>query len=161
MDGRVEANTLFNSINRTVMLDMAIRDLEEHIVSEEHFTVTEDHIDRLPVLFGGENDCTICLERVDSLRRLECSHAFCRGCLVSWLKVRNACPLCRATAITSSGLISASQVRSGLRLLRQLVYAIMCEDARASLGAPSAVALGFSFPNVEVEDFFRSETPPS
>ena len=42
--------------------------------------------------------CNICLEGFvlgNILRILECQHAFHENCIITWLKSRNTCPVCR------------------------------------------------------------------
>jgi hypothetical protein len=64
---------------------------EEELQHEEH-----DDNDSL-----HEPTCTICfvpLENGDRIGALECDHNFHVDCLKTWLKRRNACPLCAAPA---------------------------------------------------------------
>lgn len=44
--------------------------------------------------------CSICMELITNPILIECTHIFCGGCLVKWLKTNNNCPYCR-TAINS------------------------------------------------------------
>lgn len=124
---------LMNSINRAIILDMAIRDIEESLVSRQHaHHVSESDIDTLPCTGEEETDCAVCLESVTNARTLNCGHKFCKNCLMTWLPIRNACPMCRSAAIIGleGSFITVADLRASLQMLRQLVYAIMCEDAR-------------------------------
>jgi len=51
--------------------------------------------------------CTICLENFEvdkgKIVELTCNHIFCKGCITSWLKIHNLCPLCRATEPEKEG----------------------------------------------------------
>lgn len=128
---------LVTSMNRALLLDIAIRDVEDYILMRRQETVVDynELIRQLP-REEEERDCAICLETcVDPLCRLECSHCFCESCLVTWLPVRNACPLCRRAVAptTSDRVVLIPDVQAGLRLLRQLVYAMMCEETREAL----------------------------
>ncbi|XP_049847677.1 uncharacterized protein LOC126301915 [Schistocerca gregaria] len=48
------------------------------------------------------DECIICLQAVDAnsttSRKLRCGHIFHYKCLVSWLKEKKECPLCRKPA---------------------------------------------------------------
>ncbi|CAN0916668.1 E3 ubiquitin-protein ligase RING1-like [Linum grandiflorum] len=58
-------------------------------------------LERVEIGGGWKQDdcCSICLEEMDSGEgeaiRLDCRHVFHEGCLVSWLRTSNCCPLCR------------------------------------------------------------------
>lgn len=63
--------------------------------------VSEEYLDNLPPMKADkEADCNICLEKVGSNGNksceLPCGHAFDKGCLVTWLKEHDSCPVCRA-----------------------------------------------------------------
>lgn len=137
---------LINSMNRAVMLDMAMRDVEESIVSRQSNTISSDQIESLQVVERcPELECGVCLEHNIELRRLACGHHFCSGCLLSWFRIRNACPMCRASAIETSPTVPTDVVRSGFQLLRQLVYAMMCDDARFMLFPPQSLQHNHQF----------------
>jgi hypothetical protein len=125
---------LLNSMNRAVVLDMAIRDVEESIVRNESAEVSEADIDSL-LVYGpqADNECAVCLEGNLELRRLACGHYFCRPCITSWFRIRNACPLCRSNGVSTTATVPTDAVKTGFRLLRQLVFAMMCEDTRNML----------------------------
>lgn len=149
---------LLNSMNRAVMLDMAIRDIEENIISRERVDV--EAVQSLPVEEATlDRECAVCLEANLPLHRLECGHAFCISCLESWLIVRNACPMCRANAISSPSVIPTEEVRASFRLLRQLVYAMMCEDARVALWNPLQEPFEPVLPTHTHYDHLSSPTP--
>lgn len=130
------SSLLLNSMNRAVMLDMAIRDIEESLLSHNQYRITEEDIEKLPTIVD-QHECSICMDNVEAVIKLSCSHTFCKSCLLVWLKLRNACPMCRAVAVLdASSVVKADDVKAGMRLLRQLVYGIMCEDARIALFSP-------------------------
>ena len=71
-----------------------------------------DHIARLPrkkvrredldALKEKNVQCTVCMsnyEMGDIAVRLPCRHYFHKACIVTWLKKRNSCPLCRDVPI--------------------------------------------------------------
>ena len=125
----------FGCINRAVALDIAIRDVEQRILSNGHVDVGE-FISALS-LNEEEEECAICLESQRPLHQLTtCSHSFCQPCLQSWLSIRRACPLCRQLIqANAQEVIPVDDVKEGLRMLRQLVYALMCEEARSALAS--------------------------
>lgn len=42
------------------------------------------------------NKCNICLDNIRNEAKLDnCSHKFCRLCIVQWSQINNICPLCR------------------------------------------------------------------
>ncbi|KAL8257997.1 hypothetical protein R6Q59_030038 [Mikania micrantha] len=57
---------------------------------------------------NGEHEeadvCSICLDEFEKnnekMGRLECGHRFHEGCIKRWLLSKNACPMCRSTALT-------------------------------------------------------------
>ncbi|KAG6475402.1 E3 ubiquitin-protein ligase RLIM-like [Zingiber officinale] len=52
-----------------------------------------------------EKKCAICLEEYkgkDNLGRLECGHDFHVGCISEWLRMKNACPICREPASSNT-----------------------------------------------------------
>lgn len=40
--------------------------------------------------------CAICTDDIKDVVELECSHEFCRECIMEWFKQKHACPVCRA-----------------------------------------------------------------
>lgn len=43
-----------------------------------------------------ENECCICLEKINNTTLLQCKHKFHKKCIEKWLQKNNNCPLCRA-----------------------------------------------------------------
>ena len=50
--------------------------------------------------------CSICMELITNPILIECTHIFCGGCLVKWLKTNNNCPYCRTTINSMDKLIA-------------------------------------------------------
>lgn len=42
-------------------------------------------------------DCNICLDNTDPTITTKCNHTYHQTCLNIWIKVKNECPVCRAT----------------------------------------------------------------
>lgn len=171
---------LMNSMNRSILLDMAIRDVEAYLnsammlpgedPSTTMYSLTMEGdtfvrrrtnavrvsraIERLPFVQAENEDCAVCLEQGNNetrqLRQLPCNHSFCDTCLTNWLRISLTCPLCRVdlspllvldnstqqqqtSQDAQNYVIPASHVQNGLRILRQIVYAMMCDDARQVL----------------------------
>ncbi|XP_055820743.1 uncharacterized protein LOC129889468 isoform X2 [Solanum dulcamara] len=65
--------------------------------------------------FGGDGDeaeikCSICQEEYvvgDEIGKLECEHGYHMECVQQWLKLKNWCPICKASAAASSKLTTA------------------------------------------------------
>ncbi|GFS21272.1 E3 ubiquitin-protein ligase AMFR, partial [Elysia marginata] len=49
------------------------------------------------------DDCAICWEKMESARKLPCSHLFHNSCLRSWLEQDTSCPTCRMTLSETTG----------------------------------------------------------
>ena len=43
-----------------------------------------------------EDCCICCSELPKATTTLECGHTFCTGCILTWFKQKNNCPMCRA-----------------------------------------------------------------
>lgn len=48
-----------------------------------------------PSEFTDELECAICRETFLKPYTLQCSHTFCKRCIMSWTKLRKSCPTCR------------------------------------------------------------------
>jgi hypothetical protein len=42
--------------------------------------------------------CAICSDDIKDSVELECSHEFCRECIMEWFKQKHVCPICRASS---------------------------------------------------------------
>jgi len=48
-------------------------------------------------LENNRDDCAICWDKMESARKLPCSHLFHNSCLRSWLEQDTSCPTCRTS----------------------------------------------------------------
>lgn len=52
---------------------------------------------------AGQGECSVCLQEVEfgaRIIRLECSHWFHPMCILSWLREKRSCPLCRHNVLS-------------------------------------------------------------
>ena len=47
------------------------------------------------ISYISSKTCSICMELMTNPIMIECTHIFCGGCLIKWLKNNNSCPYCR------------------------------------------------------------------
>ncbi|KAF5456585.1 hypothetical protein F2P56_026052 [Juglans regia] len=62
---------------------------------------------------GDKDDvkCSICQEEYvvgDEMGRLQCQHLYHLGCIQQWLRLKNWCPICKASAAPSLSLLTSS-----------------------------------------------------
>jgi SNF2 family DNA or RNA helicase len=67
-------------------------------------------IDRVTLL--EEKSCPICYESYTNPIMLDCTHIFCGGCLMGWMKNGSVCPTCRTHIRTSHLHAIVSQVET-------------------------------------------------
>jgi len=76
-----------------------INSIDEHKMPSK--ILCSSDTDFIKTICGFDNGCQICIEEFkdnDTLRRIpECSHAFHVGCIDSWFRNKNSCPVCRAS----------------------------------------------------------------
>lgn len=53
------------------------------------------YFENSPALEVG--DCCVCLETCENLTGLVCRHKMCTSCIDAWKRIKQTCPLCRAT----------------------------------------------------------------
>jgi len=102
----VDANnniTMYTDMNdrvRAAEWEVRRKRIEEQIIDlERRFTETL------------QSSCNICMDDlVDPVLEPNCQNVFCGKCLLSWLKVKNTCPLCRSNVKLSdlTALVSTS-----------------------------------------------------
>jgi len=62
-------------------------------MNERYENVSEEELE------AYNDDCAICRERMNTAKRLPCSHIFHQSCLRSWLEQHHSCPTCRHSLI--------------------------------------------------------------
>ena len=60
------------------------------------------------ISYISSKTCSICMELITNPILIECTHIFCGGCLIKWLKNNNSCPYCRLTINGTDKLIAIS-----------------------------------------------------
>ena len=57
-----------------------------------------------------EDCCICCSELPKATTTLECGHTFCTGCILTWFKQKNNCPMCRAVVEEAPSVNIAGRV---------------------------------------------------
>jgi hypothetical protein len=57
------------------------------------------------ISYISSKTCSICMELITNPILIECTHIFCGGCLLKWLKNNNSCPYCRKSINSMDKLI--------------------------------------------------------
>ena len=92
----------------TLALKTRVFDTDQHTADKAELDPNKEDNDDDGVL----DDCIICfqpLESGDRVGDLACKHLFHADCLKTWLKRRNACPLCNANEIASPRINGTDQ----------------------------------------------------
>ena len=58
------------------------------------------------ISYISSKTCSICMDLITNPILIECTHIFCGGCLIKWLKNNNNCPYCRTTINGTDKLIA-------------------------------------------------------
>ena len=58
------------------------------------------------ISYISSKTCSICMELIKNPIMIECTHIFCGGCLIKWLKNNNSCPNCRTNINGTDKLIA-------------------------------------------------------
>ena len=58
------------------------------------------------ISYISSKTCSICMELIRNPIMIECTHIFCGGCLIKWLKNNNSCPCCRSNINGTDKLIA-------------------------------------------------------
>ncbi|SCV04904.1 LANO_0G13982g1_1 [Lachancea nothofagi CBS 11611] len=67
-----------------------INNLRSRLKYLETLTILKESLD-----LKKKFNCAICLSEIFMGSMIKCGHFFCRSCIHSWLKNKNACPLCK------------------------------------------------------------------
>ncbi|XP_057318277.1 E3 ubiquitin-protein ligase AMFR-like isoform X2 [Microplitis mediator] len=79
---------LFHEIQRRITKHRNYLAVLNHMEQNYPMAVPEE-------LAENSDNCAICWEKMDSARKLPCSHLFHNSCLQSWLEQDTSCPTCR------------------------------------------------------------------
>ncbi|KAL3281373.1 hypothetical protein HHI36_004583 [Cryptolaemus montrouzieri] len=91
IDG-VPPNILGNKKQRSSRNRTITDTSDESASNEESFSQNNNHED-----FEEELKCSICSEIFINAVTLNCSHSFCKYCILRWRKNNQSCPICRQT----------------------------------------------------------------
>ncbi len=58
------------------------------------------------ISYISSKTCSICMELIKNPIMIECTHIFCGGCLIKWLKNNSSCPYCRTNINGTDKLIA-------------------------------------------------------
>uniref|UniRef100_A0A7G3AB75 Putative e3 ubiquitin ligase n=1 Tax=Lutzomyia longipalpis TaxID=7200 RepID=A0A7G3AB75_LUTLO len=84
-----------------MQLRYLIHEIQRKIKKHRHYLWVLNHMEKsYPLatakdLTENSDNCAICWEKMDSARKLPCSHLFHNSCLQSWLEQDTSCPTCR------------------------------------------------------------------
>lgn len=71
--------------------------------SDDTEKVDLQRLERVTILDGSDNPCSICLEALSTgpvyVARLPCSHFYHEDCIVRWFEKHVTCPLCRHSMV--------------------------------------------------------------
>lgn len=84
-------------------------------------------------LHQNSDNCAICWEKMDTARKLPCSHLFHNSCLQSWLEQDTSCPTCRLG-------LSVQQNGAGIRMPSNRQPNIDIDELDRLTGAGNATA---------------------
>uniref|UniRef100_A0A1L8DSF2 Putative e3 ubiquitin ligase n=1 Tax=Nyssomyia neivai TaxID=330878 RepID=A0A1L8DSF2_9DIPT len=84
-----------------MQLRYLIHEIQRKFKKHRHYLWVLNHMEKsYPLatakdLTENSDNCAICWEKMDSARKLPCSHLFHNSCLQSWLEQDTSCPTCR------------------------------------------------------------------
>jgi len=67
---------------------------ECNLISHENIS---SHMEQNEYDLIQDRECLICMNtmKIEDIERLRCQHIFHRECLLTWMEIRQNCPLCR------------------------------------------------------------------
>ncbi|VDK54985.1 unnamed protein product [Anisakis simplex] len=84
----MQIRSFYKSLSTRITRHLTHQRITAHILSH-YREATQDE------LYSLTDWCAICWEKMDSARRLPCTHYFHEWCLVGWLEQDSSCPTCR------------------------------------------------------------------
>ncbi|XP_033633523.1 E3 ubiquitin-protein ligase RNF8-like [Asterias rubens] len=73
---------------------------EEHEICIQK--AKEEALQNITDVMENELQCSVCAELFIQATTLNCSHSFCQYCILSWMKRKKECPVCRASITSHS-----------------------------------------------------------
>ncbi|KAH0539644.1 E3 ubiquitin-protein ligase AMFR-like isoform X1 [Cotesia glomerata] len=86
-----------------MQLRFLFHEIQRRITKHRNYLAVLNHMEKNYPMAAPEelaencDNCAICWEKMDSARKLPCSHLFHNSCLQSWLEQDTSCPTCRLT----------------------------------------------------------------
>ncbi|KAF7640089.1 hypothetical protein Mgra_00000534 [Meloidogyne graminicola] len=106
----------------------SLSNFDELLKIYQHFNPEQIFFDRIPNHFVNENKsinhkCCICLSNLKFGEKMttlvQCKHIFHYECIEPWLRTKNNCPICRATAFPEINIIQHNQPQQNIEIQQQ------------------------------------------
>lgn len=102
-----------------MQLRYLINEIKRKIKKHRNYLWVLNHMEKSYPLATSEDlkqnsdNCAICWEKMDTARKLPCSHLFHNSCLQSWLEQDTSCPTCRLglSVHNSNAIILPNEIR--------------------------------------------------
>lgn len=87
-----------------MQLRYLFHEIQRRYKKHKNYLLVRNHLEQNYPMASGEelaknldDNCAICWEKMDTARKLPCTHLFHNQCLQSWLEQDTSCPTCRLT----------------------------------------------------------------
>ncbi|GJQ76760.1 hypothetical protein Trydic_g15602 [Trypoxylus dichotomus] len=93
-----------------MQLRYLFQEIQDRYKKHRNYLLVRNHLEQnYPMasaeeLLENSDNCAICWEKMESARKLPCTHLFHNTCLQSWLEQHTSCPTCRTTLSIHSSI---------------------------------------------------------
>ncbi|KAI4467804.1 e3 ubiquitin-protein ligase rnf8 [Holotrichia oblita] len=93
-----------------MQLRYLFQEIQDRYKKHRNYVLVRNHLEQnYPMaspdeLAENSDNCAICWEKMESARKLPCTHLFHNACLQSWLEQHTSCPTCRTTLSIHSSM---------------------------------------------------------